>query len=290
MESNLRLGILTSGNLGFDVLQKLYYSNNVIFVMTDKNTLEVINFCKEKNIPFYIGNPRKDEALVFYKDFIIDVLISINYLFLIQQSLIDLPKEIAFNIHGSLLPKYRGRTPHVWAIINNEKETGITAHIIDQGCDTGSILKQIKVIIEDNDTGWTILEKYKKLYHPLILDVLKDIKNNNLKPTMQNMGKSTYFGKRTSEDGRINWQWQKERIRNWVRAQSYPYPGSFTQFGSYKLIIDQIEFDENGFELNMPNGLVLNKNPLLIKTPNGVIKISKVRDNIDFINVGDILN
>jgi methionyl-tRNA formyltransferase len=290
MESNLRLGILTSGNLGFDILQKLYYSNHVIFVMSDKNTLEVINFCKEKNIPFYIGSPRKDVALVFYKDFIIDVLISINYLFLIQQSLIDLPKEIAFNIHGSLLPKYRGRTPHVWAIINNEKETGITAHIIDQGCDTGSILKQIKVIIEDNDTGWTILKKYKKLYHSLILDVLKDIKNNNLKPILQDKGKSTYFNKRTSEDGRINWDWQKERIRNWVRAQSYPYPGAFTQFGAFKLIIDQIEFDESGFELNMPNGLVLNKTPLLIKTPNGVIKVSRVRDYIDFINVGDILN
>jgi methionyl-tRNA formyltransferase len=96
-----------------------------------------------------------------------DLILSINYLFLLDEEMISkLP--LAINIHGSLLPKYRGRTPHVWSIINGETKTGVTAHIIDADCDTGDIVKQIVVPIEKDDTGATILEKYEKIYPELL--------------------------------------------------------------------------------------------------------------------------
>jgi len=93
----------------------------------------------------------------------------------------------------------------------------------------------------------------------------------------QDESKATYFGKRTPDDGEINWYWQKERIRNWVRAQALPYPGAFTWVGQEKMIIDEIAFDDTGFHSDIPNGTVLSLSPVRVKTPNGVIRIEKDR-------------
>lgn len=279
------LGLLVSGDLGLDVLKKVTQSYSVHFVMTDKQSLEIIAYCREIKIPIYAGNPRNSNASSFYSGFDIDVLISINYLFIIEEELIKLPKRIAFNIHGSLLPKYRGRTPHVWAIINNEKETGITAHLIDKDCDTGPILRQEKVEIDFNDTSKSILDKYKLLYYPIITDVLNKILNNKLDLIEQDNNNATYFGKRTADDGRINWNWQRERIRNWIRAQSFPYPGAFTFYENQKIIIDKVSFSDLGFNYNTENGTILQLEPnIIIKTPNGSLQIDLIRnDKIKFV-------
>ena len=279
MEFKMNLGLLASGELGFYIFKKILQSYSVQFLMTDKQSLKIIAYCKENNIPVFAGNPRNGIAQHFYTGFTIDILLSVNYLFLIEEDLIKLPKLIAFNIHGSLLPKYRGRTPHVWAIINNEKETGITAHLIDKGCDSGAVLKQEKVTIDFNDTGKLLLDKFKLLYYPLIADVLSRALNNKLELIEQNNFNATYFGKRTAEDGQINWNWQRERIRNWVRAQSFPYPGAFSIFENQKIIIDKVSFSQVGFENNIQNGTILQVKPyLIVKTPNGALKIDSVRN------------
>ncbi|WP_010228323.1 methionyl-tRNA formyltransferase [Gillisia marina] len=285
----MRIGVLASGNLGYSVFKDLIKKNEVVFVMTDKKSFDIINFCKDYNFPNFVGNPRNGKSNEFLIEKKIDVLISINYLYLIEENLIKLPKKLAFNIHGSLLPKYRGRTPHVWSIINNDKETGITAHVIDKGCDTGDIIEQISVPINYNDTGAMILEKYNKLYVPLIDSVLEKIKNDSISLVPQENNKSSYFGKRSPEDGKIDWNWQKERIRNWVRAQSNPYPGAFSFYKSQQFIIDEIEYSDFAFDYEMTNGLILSHSPLLIKTPNGVVEIIKIRDNKPSFEVEQIL-
>ncbi len=265
----MKLGLLISGNLGLEIFRKIKDLHEVVFVFTDKYSNEIVEFAKQNSIPIFIGNPRNHLTIEFIKDKFIEVLVSVNYLYLIDKHLIEFPSKLAFNIHGSLLPKYRGRTPHVWAIINNESITGITAHVIDSGCDTGPILDQIKVDIEPNDTGNTILEKFKSLYFPLLYGVLNQIELGIHSLKIQDDSLATYFGKRTPDDGRINWDWQKERIRNWVRAQAYPYPGAFSWNKNQKLIIDELEFVDSGYHCENPNGLVLSINPLLIKTSNG---------------------
>jgi methionyl-tRNA formyltransferase len=200
---------------------------------------------------------------------------------LIDQDLIEFPKKYAINIHGSLLPKYRGRTPHVWAIINNEKKTGISAHLIDIECDAGDLIEQVEVEIEHSDTGASILQKYEILYWPLVQKTLRKIQEEVLITTPQNHTKATYFGKRTPDDGKIDWSWQKERIFNWVRAQAHPYPGAFTYLNGEKLIIDSISFTDDGFNDEIPNGKMMSINPLKVKTPNGVIKIEKYRGELE---------
>ncbi|MFC0264078.1 methionyl-tRNA formyltransferase [Fontibacter flavus] len=285
----MRIGLLASGQLGQNVVKYFLAKSGLTFVMTDRKSTDIIQLAKEKKVPYFIGNPRDGRSQDFIKDKQIDVLISVNYLFIIEKDLIRLPSKIAFNIHGSLLPKYRGRTPHVWAIINNEVETGITAHLIDNGCDTGDIIEQIKIPIGYYETGAEILRKYSENYIPLIERVISKIESSKLILLPQDNLKATYFGKRTPEDGRIDWNWQKERIRNWVRAQAYPYPGAFSSLGSKKIVIDEVVFDERGYEDDIPNGLILSTEPFLVKSPNGVIKIKRYRD-IDFqIQSGKIL-
>lgn len=279
----MNLGILCSGQLGLQVLRQLFAEYCISFVFTDSNSEEIKNFCIENDLPVFIGNPRKNNPEKFLSTRACDVILSINYIFLIEDNLIKFPKKFAINIHGSLLPSYRGRTPHVWAIINNEKKTGITAHLIDTGCDTGDILEQIEVEISSEDSGASILDKFSALYVPLIKSVLHKIENNKIILTPQNHSKATFFGKRTPEDGHIDWSWQKERIYNWVRAQAKPYPGAFTYLNDKKITIDAISFTDDGYHSEIANGTVLTIDPLKVKTPNGVIVIDQLRERFDEI-------
>lgn len=274
----MKFGILCSGELGFTCLTKLIADFKVELVFTDAKSKSIIAFCEDKNVPNFIGNPRGGNATEFLINKQIDVLISINYLFIIDSEIIKSAKKIAFNIHGSLLPKYRGRTPHVWAIINNEIMTGITAHVIDSGCDTGDIISQIEIPILEEDTGASILNKYQQYYLPIIYDVIEKIKMNELRPIIQNHKQATFFEKRTPEDGQINWDWQKERIRNWVRALSNPYPGAFSFYSNQKIIIDKVSYSDVGFHQNLPNGTILLSSPnVIVKTSNGAIQLDKIR-------------
>ena len=280
----MKLGILTSGILGKDILKKIIPRYNVSFVLTDTNSIDIVKVCKKNNIPHFKGNPRNGKCYEFIKKIYVDVIISINYIFLIKLDIINHPKLLSFNIHGSLLPKYRGRTPHIWSIINNEKQCGITAHIIDEGCDTGDILSQIKIPINKYDTGNDILNKFKLKYFLLIKDVLDKIKSGKLSPIKQDESIATYYGIRKPEDGLINWNWHKERIRNWVRAQSSPYPGAFSFVNGNKITIDEVEYVSNGYKNYIENGVVLETDPnIIVKTPNGALKLTRFRENVKIL-------
>lgn len=286
----MRVGVLASGKLGFSIFQELHNRHDIRAVFTDSKSSPIIDFSNENKIPVFIGNPRNGKAQGFISQTEIDVLISVNYLFVVDKDVLEWPQKIAFNIHGSLLPKYRGRTPHVWAIINNEKETGITAHIMEEGLDNGDIIEQEVIPITKNETGGGVLEKFEELYLPLIERVLKNTANDTLVSTVQNEEEASYFGMRNPNDGMIDWSWQKERIRNWVRAQAYPYPGAFTFSESEKLVIDEITFSNHGFSSDMPNGLVLSEDPVIVKTPNGAVEIVRMRTTTSRILKGTLLN
>lgn len=291
MKGSLSLGLLVSGNLGLVIAKKLIEENEHIrFIATDKDSNGIIGLANAMNIPLYIGNPRKPAVQYFINDKEIDVLLSVNYLYLINDHLISLPKKYAINLHGSLLPKYRGRTPHVWAIINNEKCTGVTAHLITAECDAGDIVEQVNIPILEHETGNDILIKFRREYTNLVERLLKKIRDRDLVVKTQNHSLATYYGKRRPEDGLINWAWQKERIRNWVRAQADPYPGAFSFMNEAKITIDKICYSEFGYNFDEPDGKVLAVTPqLIVKVPNGAILIESYREKDLKIKVGDIL-
>lgn len=285
----MKVSFLASGELGFITLKEIHPLVDLNFIATDSKSEHIIDYAHQNKIPVFVGNPRKGKLSAFSKDFKCEIALSVNYLFIIEKSTVELFK-FPINFHGSLLPKYRGRTPHVWAIINNEKQTGITAHLIDENCDTGNIVLQKKVEIEDNDTGHSILDKFKAIYPSLVKEVIELLNTGALKTFVQDNSKATYFEKRTAEDGEIDWNWQKERIYNWVRAQANPYPGAFTFYNNKKIIIDRVSYSDWGFHQNIPNGYILETSPkIIIKTSNGAISLDNIRNEDITFRKGTIL-
>ncbi len=284
----MKIGYLASGNLGLSTIIACKEFLQPLFIATDTKSVNIINYALENKIPLFNGNPRNGRLFEFVKGTYLDLLLSVNYVFIIENDLIEIAKY-AINIHGSLLPKYRGRTPHVWAIINNESLTGISAHIIDSECDAGDIILQKEVKIDINDTGASLLTKFESIYPSIVKEIIISIKSNNISRKKQDKTKSTYFGKRIPDDGEINWNWQKERIRNWVRAQAYPYPGAFTFIDGKKIIIDEVSYSDLGFDYNNPNGMIIQIKPkILVKTQDGVICLESIRKNDCVFKIGKI--
>lgn len=288
----MKLALFVSGGLGLRVLKHLELGRaEILCVYTDKKSEDILTLAERQDIPVFVGNPRNQRACEFLEEFEVDLLLSVNYLFIIRSELFQ-QARLAVNVHGSMLPKYRGRTPHVWAIINNETSTGITAHVIDQGCDTGDIIRQVQVPIGPKDTGAVVLEKFNELYLPLIDRIIQDFEQGTLRTFAQNHHLATTFGKRTPDDGHINWSWHRERIQNWVRAQAQPYPGAFTFYEGKKVIVDEVTMSELGFKQEDENGKVLRVDPVVVKTPNGALALKTIRnmDALSDLVVGKILD
>lgn len=284
--------ICVSGNLGHIVLQNLYNRGvNIACVLTDTHSEGIVEYCSNATLKCFKGNPRNMKALTWMNNQQIefDYLLSVNYLFILEEDILH-RAHMAINFHGSLLPKYRGRTPHVWAIINGEKECGITAHLMNAKCDDGDIIKQLHIKIDEEDTGAMILEKYNIMYPGLVDEVVSWIESGEITTTKQDICKATYYGKRTPKDGGINWEWQKERIRNWIRAQARPYPGAFTHINDKLITIHKITYSDYGYIDSMPNGIVLKviDGKPIIKTQNGAIVLEDFEYE-DTIAEGQIL-
>lgn len=276
----MKIALLVSGGLGLTILRDISASEyDLTAVFTNKNSTSIIDFCKKNKLPFFTKNPRGGAATDFIKSIDCDILLSVNYLYIVEKDLLQLPKQYAINLHGSLLPKYRGRTPHVWAIINGETEAGVTAHLMTEGVDEGDILEQRIVSISEDDTGADVLSKYQEIYPKLVESILQKAKTSELNPISQNESQATYFGKRTPADGRINWDWNKERIRNWIRAQAHPYPGAFAFYQEKQIGIHRADFDNLGFHYEQENGTILavDNQSLTVKTCNGALRLSELK-------------
>jgi methionyl-tRNA formyltransferase len=274
----MTFGFLSSGILGYKTIKSLFdLGVRPSFLFTDRGSVEILKFATENSIPVFVGNPRNMAGASWLQTIgsSPDLIFSINYIFLVDERLINYPKFGCLNIHGSLLPKYRGRAPHVWAIINNESQTGITVHYIDGGCDTGPIVYQETINITKSETGGGLLALFEQAYPRIIFELLaKQTESATLRSWGQNEELATFFEKRTPEDGRINWGWQRERIYNWIRALAKPYPGAFSMYDDASVIFDWCEFSEYGFNSTIPNGTILEGgNRPIVKTPNGAVKL-----------------
>ncbi|MBP9098125.1 MAG: methionyl-tRNA formyltransferase [Ferruginibacter sp.] len=171
------------------------------------------------------------------KKFNPDFILVIGWYYLIPGSMLAMAPKGAAGIHGSLLPKYRGNAPFVWAMINGEAETGISLFYFDDGIDTGDIIAQQSIPIDEQDTIKDILDKAQAASIKVLLENLSKIASGTASRWQQQHEKATYFPKRTPDDGLIDWTWDSRRIRNFIRAQTKPYPGAYTIINGKKVII-----------------------------------------------------
>jgi len=166
-----------------------------------------------------------------------DILFSFYYRNMVCQEILDIPPKGCLNLHGSLLPKYRGRVPVNWAIIHGETETGVTLHYMVAKPDAGDIVAQRKVTIDFEDTARTVFDKMTIAARELMRDTLPLLREGRAPRVPQDLSKGSYFSGRKPEDGRIDWNWSALRIYNLVRAVTHPYPGAFTSLGGRKLFV-----------------------------------------------------
>ena len=200
-----------------------------------------------------------------------DFIFSFYYRNMIGKELLSIPAKGCINLHGSLLPKYRGRCPINWAVINGEKETGVTFHYMTEKPDTGDILAQEKFPIGPNDTARDVHENAAKAAAKLLRAALPKLKKGLLKGVKQDEKKATYFGGRKPADGLIDWSRSASEIRNLVRGVMRPYPGAFSYLGEKKYLFWEVAEAKNA-QKAFP-GTVLSVNPLTIACGKGAITV-----------------
>jgi len=136
-----------------------------------------------------------------------------------------------------MLPKYRGRAPVNWAILNGETETGNTLMVLEPGADQGDIVCQRKIPITYDDDCRTIYEKVSETECEMLDEVLPLIRQGRLPRVKQDSTTATVMPKRRPEDGLMDWHWTSRRLYDWVRALTHPYPGAFTFLAQEKIMI-----------------------------------------------------
>lgn len=269
------------GKLGKDCLEQLVEENfEVGYILTHKENEKdsVDTFAKLNSIEYSYMDARKnlDEIISLFETIKPDFLTSINYRYIIPKEVFNL-STYALNIHGSLLPKYRGRTPHVWSIINGEKDSGITCHIMEETVDTGDIILQKVIPIEKEDTGYTLLKKFELEYPQLLVESIdKLLKKEKL--IKQDNFLASYYGKRTPDMGYIDFKKKSSEVIDFVRAQSEPYPGAYSYLiDGKKIIINKIISMDNFIFLNEIGVIKEIDNHYYVRCNDSILRLEEFR-------------
>lgn len=225
---------------------------------------------------FQPSNINDEESVKKIKDLNPDFLIVVAYGQILKHKILEIPKYKSLNIHASILPKYRGAAPINWAIIEGERETGISIMDMDEGLDTGDILLVEKTIINENDDYLTLHDRLADIGSKLIAKAIDDITNNRIEPVKQDHDLSNYAPMIYKDTGRIDWNMDKEKIFNLVRALQSK-PGAYTIYKDEKVKIHRVEYEEASSEFENGRIIELLKDGIVVKVNNGHIIIKELQ-------------
>mgnify|MGYP002571123590 CR=1 FL=1 len=193
----------------------------------------------EKNgIP--VRTPKKLEAdeIEYFNSLAPELVLSFYYRALIPKAVLDAPRLGAYNLHGALLPKYRGRACVNWAVLNGERETGATLHVMTEKADRGDIVDRQAVPIEFTDTAYDVFMKVAEAARQIVARRLPELEAGSAPRRPQDESAATCFGRRRPEDGKIDWSKSAEEIYNLIRAVTHPFPGAFTELAGKKYYME----------------------------------------------------
>ena len=265
------------GCAGLKALTEAGYDVQAVFTHTDdpgENNFfsSVARLGAELDLPVYapedVNHPLWVDRI---RDLQPDVIFSFYYRHMLSDEILSLAPLGGFNLHGSLLPRYRGRAPVNWALVNGETETGATLHKMVKRPDAGDIVGQQKVTIADNDTALTLHKKVLEAAQAVLKEQLPKLKNGTATFTKQDESQASYFGRRTAADGEILWHKSAKEINNLVRAVTEPYPGAFSYLGQRKLIVWRSRVLDT--QHDKQPGTVLSTAPLVIACGEGALEI-----------------
>ncbi|MCA6952092.1 bifunctional UDP-4-amino-4-deoxy-L-arabinose formyltransferase/UDP-glucuronic acid oxidase ArnA [Pectobacterium polaris] len=231
------------GCVGLEALKQAGYEIQAVFTHNDapgENHFyaSVAKAAAEMDVPVFAPEDVNHPLWVNrIRELAPDVIFSFYYRTLLSDDILQLPSFGAFNLHGSLLPRYRGRAPVNWVLVNGETQTGVTLHKMVSRADAGDIVAQSVVAIDQEDTALTLHGKCRTAAAALLAQQLPLIRSREITLTPQDDSQASYFGRRTAADGLIDWQKSAREINNLIRAVTEPYPGAFTFLGERKVIV-----------------------------------------------------
>jgi UDP-4-amino-4-deoxy-L-arabinose formyltransferase/UDP-glucuronic acid dehydrogenase (UDP-4-keto-hexauronic acid decarboxylating) len=266
------------GCVGIEALLKHGVEVEAIFAHKD-NAAETIWFGSvaqlgaNHHIPVYapddINHPLWVERI---RNLAPDIIFSFYYRNIVSEAILTIPPEGCLNLHGSLLPRYRGRCPVNWVILQGEKETGVTLHYMTPRPDDGDVVGQQRVYIDDADTAHSLHGKLKRAAAELLDDLLPRLIDLNADRVPQDASLASYFGGRGPEDGQIDWHRHAAVIRNLVRAVTRPYPGAFSFLGTRKCLFWEVRVVDAS--KSSPPGTVLSVDPLIVACGDAAVQVA----------------
>ncbi|MDY7572947.1 formyltransferase [Actimicrobium sp. CCI2.3] len=267
----MRAVVFAYHNVGVRCLQVLLARGvEIALVVTHQdNPAETIWFesvaalCAEHGIPVTMPNDPASPALLEQVRAIApDFIFSFYYRHMLPVPLLALARTGAFNMHGSLLPKYRGRVPINWAVLHGEDHTGATLHEMAAKPDAGAIVAQTSVPILPDDTAYEVFGKVVVAAEKTLWDVLPAMLAGRIPRLPNDIAQGSYFGGRTPADGRIDWQQSAQQVYNLHRAVAPPYPGAWTMLDGVTCVIGKARLSTQTFA-GLPPGLAVVDNRML---------------------------
>ena len=195
---------------------------------------------------------------------------------ILPPAILSLPSRGCINVHGSLLPKYRGAGPIQWALINGETETGITTMLMDEGMDTGAMLLQATMAIGPDDTAGSLSSRLADLGGRLLVETLAQLKAGTLTPRPQDHGQATLAPLLKKEDGAVNWMMSATSIANRIRGLT-PWPGAYTFLKTERLTISRSVSLDEATTLAPGQIIALTKDAIHVATGKGVLAIRELQ-------------
>jgi len=268
-------------NVGYRCLAELLKQGAevaLVFTHEDSATEEiwfqsVRELAENHGIPYVTSDINEPTNVARLTEIAPDFILSFYYRNMIKPEVLEIPKKGALNLHGSFLPKYRGRVPVNWAVINGETETGATLHYMVEKPDAGDIVDRERVEIEFTDTAFDVFTKVTGAAVTVIARAWPLLRDGKAQRIPMDLKAGSYFGGRKPADGLIDWTKSAVQVYNLIRGVTHPYPGAFTFLDGQKIVIWQA-WPVAG--AGAP-GEVVATEPLLVGTGEGLLEVRSLQ-------------
>ena len=278
---NVKLVVCAYHNVGFACIEELLRQGadiRLIFTHDDSPTEQiwfksVRELADKHGITYITTSINEPENQARVAQIAPDFLLSFYYRDMIKPEVLNLATKGSLNLHGSYLPKYRGRVPVNWVIINGEAETGATLHYMLEKPDAGDIVDQEKVAISFTDTAFDVFNKVTDAAVAVLRRAWPRLVDGTAQRIPMDLKSGNYCRGRKPADGLIDWSLSAITIYNLIRGVTHPYPGAFTSLGGKKVII----WKAWPVEGNGEPGQVVSVTPLLVGTGEGLLEIKALQ-------------
>lgn len=286
-EEKLRVVFFGTPDFVIPVLELLYESENLLGVVTQPDKPRgrglkplpspVKSWALSKGLPVFEPQKLRDEKFLrILRELNLDLIVVFAYGKILPKEVLEIPKAGCWNIHLSLLPRHRGASPVQWAILEGDKVTGVTIMLMDEGMDTGPILLQKELAIEEADTTSTLLPKLVELSVSALKETLNLYKEGRLSPRPQPEEGISFAPLIRKEDGYTDFNESADRVVRKLKA-FVPWPGVFTYFRGKILKLHSAE--KRALTVSSEPGTILeiNKEGILVATSEGALLIKELQ-------------